>query len=49
MSSGLQPPDVSAAISQQLQPLMDKLPGGYRQTGDARWDAVTPAPVRRPQ
>jgi dihydroorotase len=24
------------------------LPANYRQTGDARWDAVTPAPVRRP-
>jgi dihydroorotase len=24
------------------------LPRDYRQTGDARWDAVTPAPVRRP-
>ncbi|MGA2120397.1 MAG: amidohydrolase/deacetylase family metallohydrolase [Bryobacteraceae bacterium] len=23
------------------------LPANYRQTGDARWDAVTPAPVRR--
>ncbi|MBL1377286.1 efflux RND transporter permease subunit [Zobellella iuensis] len=26
----LQPPDVSAAITRQLQPIMDKLPGGYR-------------------
>ena len=25
------------------------LPPDYRQTGDARWDAVTPAPIRRPQ
>jgi dihydroorotase len=24
------------------------LPPGYRQTGDARWDALNPAPVRRP-
>jgi dihydroorotase len=24
------------------------LPPNYRQTGDARWDAVTPAPARRP-
>jgi dihydroorotase len=24
------------------------LPRDYRQTGDARWDAITPAPVRRP-
>jgi dihydroorotase len=31
------------------RPDWDKLPGGYRQTGDARWDAVTPAPARRPQ
>jgi multidrug efflux pump subunit AcrB len=30
IADGLQPPDVSAAISQQLQPVMDKLPGGYR-------------------
>jgi len=30
IAEGLQPPDVSAAISQQLQPIMDKLPGGYR-------------------
>lgn len=30
IAEGLQPPDVSAAISQQLQPIMDKLPAGYR-------------------
>jgi dihydroorotase len=24
------------------------LPSDYRQSGDARWDAITPAPVRRP-
>jgi dihydroorotase len=24
------------------------LPRDYRQTGDSRWDAITPAPVRRP-
>jgi dihydroorotase len=24
------------------------LPSNYRQTGDARWDAITPAPVKRP-
>ncbi|MES2072412.1 MAG: efflux RND transporter permease subunit [Pseudomonadota bacterium] len=30
IADGLQPPDVSAAITQQLQPIMDKLPGGYR-------------------
>lgn len=29
-ADGLQPPDVSAAISAQLQPIMDKLPAGYR-------------------
>ncbi|MCC8537635.1 efflux RND transporter permease subunit [Xanthomonas axonopodis pv. poinsettiicola] len=28
----LQPPDVSAAITRQLQPIIDKLPGGYRIT-----------------
>jgi multidrug efflux pump subunit AcrB len=30
IADGLQPPDVSAAMTQQLQPLMDKLPAGYR-------------------
>ncbi|MDC7827456.1 efflux RND transporter permease subunit [Pseudomonas sp. BLCC-B13] len=30
IAEGLQPPDVSTAISQQLQPLMAKLPSGYR-------------------
>jgi multidrug efflux pump subunit AcrB len=30
IADGLQPPDVSTAISQQLRPIMDKLPGGYR-------------------
>jgi len=30
IADGLQPPDVSAAMTQQPQPLMDKLPGGYR-------------------
>ncbi|WP_314410321.1 efflux RND transporter permease subunit [Pseudomonas kuykendallii] len=30
IAEGLQPPDVSTAISQQLQPLIDKLPSGYR-------------------
>jgi multidrug efflux pump subunit AcrB len=29
IADGLQPPDVSAAITQRLQPIMDKLPGGY--------------------
>jgi len=30
IADGLQPPDVSAAITEQLHPIMDKLPGGYR-------------------
>jgi multidrug efflux pump subunit AcrB len=30
IADGLQPPDVSAAISAQLQPIMAKLPAGYR-------------------
>ena len=30
IAEGLEPPDVSTAITQQLQPIMDKLPGGYR-------------------
>lgn len=30
IAEGLQPPDVSAAVTAQLQPLIDKLPGGYR-------------------
>ena len=30
IADGLQPPDVSTAITRQLQPLMDKLPSGYR-------------------
>ncbi|WP_317205544.1 efflux RND transporter permease subunit [Janthinobacterium sp.] len=29
-AEGLQPPDVSAAIARQLQPIVDKLPAGYR-------------------
>lgn len=29
IAEGLQPPDVSAAMTQQLQPVMDKLPNGY--------------------
>jgi len=29
IAEGLQPPDVSAAMTQQLQPVMDKLPSGY--------------------
>lgn len=27
---GLQPPDVSTSIAEQLQPIIDKLPAGYR-------------------
>ncbi|MEX3633286.1 efflux RND transporter permease subunit [Paraburkholderia sp. BR14320] len=30
IAEGLQPPDVSTAITRQLQPIMDKLPDGYR-------------------
>ena len=30
IADGLQPPDVSTAISQQLQPIIDSLPAGYR-------------------
>ncbi|WP_320153824.1 efflux RND transporter permease subunit [uncultured Tolumonas sp.] len=30
IAEGLQPPDVSTAISQQLQPIMEKLPSAYR-------------------
>jgi len=30
IAEGLQPPDVSAAISRQLQPLIEKVPSGYR-------------------
>lgn len=30
IAEGLQPPDVSAAITQQLKPIIDKLPSGYR-------------------
>ncbi|NRO95020.1 AcrB/AcrD/AcrF family protein [Paraburkholderia sp. NMBU_R16] len=30
IADGLQPPDVSAAITKQLQPIVDKLPSGYR-------------------
>ncbi|SPA43929.1 putative transmembrane drug efflux protein [Cupriavidus taiwanensis] len=30
IADGLQPPDVSTAISQQLQPIVEKLPSGYR-------------------
>ncbi|KPW41637.1 AcrB/AcrD/AcrF protein [Pseudomonas coronafaciens pv. atropurpurea] len=30
ITDGLQPPDVSTAITHQLQPIIDKLPSGYR-------------------
>ncbi|MGF6266016.1 multidrug efflux pump subunit AcrB [Paraburkholderia youngii] len=30
IADGLQPPDVSTAITRQLRPIMDKLPDGYR-------------------
>lgn len=30
IADGLQPPDVSAAISRKLQPIIEKLPGAYR-------------------
>lgn len=30
IAEGLQPPDVSTAITRQLQPIIDKLPAGYR-------------------
>jgi dihydroorotase len=30
------------------RPDWNTLPRDYRQTGDARWDAITPAPVRQP-
>jgi multidrug efflux pump subunit AcrB len=30
IADGLQPPDVSSAITRQLQPIVDKLPRGYR-------------------
>jgi len=30
IADGLQPPDVSVAITRQLQPIIEKLPGGYR-------------------
>ncbi len=30
IGDGLQPPDVSSAITQQLKPIVDKLPRGYR-------------------
>ena len=34
-------------LNGMTRPDWNTLPKDYRQTGDARWDAVTPAPVRR--
>jgi len=36
-------------LNGMTRPDWNTLPPGYRQTGDARWDAVTPAPVRQPR
>lgn len=36
IADGLQPPDVSSAITGQLQPIIDKLPAGYSASG-MRW------------
>ena len=36
-------------LNGMTRPDWHTLPPDYRQTGDARWDAVTPAPIRRPQ
>ena len=36
-------------LNGMTRPDWNTLPRDYRQTGDARWDAITPAPVRRPQ
>ena len=36
-------------LNGMTRPDWTTLPKDYRQTGDARWDAITPAPVRRPQ
>jgi dihydroorotase len=35
-------------LNGMTRPDWTTLPRDYRQTGDARWDAITPAPVRRP-
>src|SRR2546422_2039458 len=34
-------------LNGMTRPDWDKLPRDYRQTGDARWDGITPVPVRR--
>ena len=31
------------------RPVWDKLPNDYRQTGDVRWDAISPRPAERPK
>ena len=36
-------------LNGMTRPDWTTLPKDYRQTGDARWDAITPAPVRRPR
>jgi dihydroorotase len=35
-------------LNGMTRPDWSTLPRDYRQTGDARWDAITPAPVRQP-
>jgi dihydroorotase len=35
-------------LNGMTRPDWDTLPRDYRQTGDARWDGITPAPVRQP-
>jgi dihydroorotase len=36
-------------LNGMTRPDWTTLPKGYRQTGDARWDAITPAPNRQPR
>ena len=36
-------------LNGMTRPDWNTLPKDYRQTGDARWDAVTPAPARQPR
>jgi dihydroorotase len=36
-------------LNGMTRPDWNTLPHNYERTGDARWDAITPAPVRRPQ
>jgi dihydroorotase len=36
-------------LNGMTRPDWNTLPRDYRQTGDARWDAITPAPVRPPR